>query len=136
MMLGSEPSHPHMRAFLQRLRELGYVEGQNVVIERRSAEGRFERFPEIFAELVQAKVDVIVVSGHTAVARAAKEATRTIPIVLATNIDPVATGLVASLARPGGNITGNSAVEAGTAGQGARGAQGRGSHGLPGGGAP
>jgi putative ABC transport system substrate-binding protein len=110
-MLGSEPSHPHMRAFLQRLRELGYVEGQNVVIERRSAEGRYERFPEIFAELIQAKGwDVIVVSGSTAVARAAKEATRTIPIVLAYSSDPVAAGLVASLARPGGNITGNSGV--------------------------
>jgi putative ABC transport system substrate-binding protein len=110
MMLGSEPSHPHMRAFLQRLRELGYVEGQNVVIERRSAEGRIERFPEIFAELVQTKVDVIVVSGTTALAQAAKKATRTIPIVLASNFDVVATGLVASLARPGGNITGNSNV--------------------------
>jgi putative ABC transport system substrate-binding protein len=110
-MLGSEPSHPHMRAFLHRLRELGYVEGQNVVIERRSAEGRYERFPEIFAELIQAKGwDVIVVSGSTAVARAAKEATRTIPIVLTYSSDPVAAGLVASLARPGGNITGNSAV--------------------------
>jgi putative ABC transport system substrate-binding protein len=87
------------------------VEGQNVVIERRSAEGRYERFPEIFAELIQAKGwDVIVVSGSTAVARAAKEATRTIPIVLTYSSDPVAAGLVASLARPGGNITGNSAV--------------------------
>jgi len=79
------------------------------VIERRSAEGRVERLPEIFAELVQAKVDVIVVSGTT-VTQAAKEATRTIPIVLAGNSDPVGVGLVASLARPGGNITGNSSV--------------------------
>ena len=108
MLLGSEPSHPTMRAFLQKLRELGYVEGQNIVVDRRSAEGRYERFPEIFAELIEAKVDVIVVAGSNVVGQAAKEATRTIPIVLATNFDAVAAGLVTSLARPGGNITGNS----------------------------
>jgi putative ABC transport system substrate-binding protein len=110
-MLGAEPSHPHMRAFLQGLRTLGYVEGQNIVIERRSAEGRFERLPEIFAELVQAKVDVIV-TATAPVTRAAKEATRTIPIVMATSSpDPVTAGFVASFARPGGNITGNSDIE-------------------------
>jgi putative ABC transport system substrate-binding protein len=110
-LLGSEPSEPHMRAFLQELRTLGYVEGQNIMIERRSAEGRFERFPEIFAELVQAKMDVIVTGTHPAT-QAAKEATRTIPIVMATSaVDAVTAGLVASFARPGGNITGNSAVE-------------------------
>jgi putative tryptophan/tyrosine transport system substrate-binding protein len=109
-MLGSEPSHLAMRAFLQRLRTLGYVEGQNIVIERRSAEGRSDRLPEIMAELVQAKVDLIVASSLPAT-RAAKEATRTIPIVMmSSSPDAVTAGLVASFARPGGNITGNSAV--------------------------
>src|SRR5262245_24337240 len=109
-MLGAEPSHPHMRAFVQTLRTLGYLEGQNIVIERRSAEGRVNRFPEIFAELVQSKVDVIVTATFP-VTRAAKEATRTIPIVMATSSpDPVTGGLVASFARPGGNITGNSEI--------------------------
>jgi putative ABC transport system substrate-binding protein len=105
-LLGSESSDLTMRALLQGLRTLGYVEGQNIVIERRSAEGRFERLPEIFAELVQAKVDVIV-TGILPVTRAAKERTRTIPIVMAAgSTDPVADGLVASLARPDGNLTG------------------------------
>ena len=109
-LLGAEPSHPHMRAFLQGLRTLGYVEGQNIVIERRSAEGWLERLPAIIAELVQTKVDVIVTSGIE-VTRAAKEATSTVPIVMATSApDPVTAGLVASFARPGGNITGNSVV--------------------------
>jgi putative ABC transport system substrate-binding protein len=110
-MLGAEPSHPHLRAFLQALRTLGYVEGQNIVIERRSTEGRVERLPEIFAELVQTKVDVIV-TASTPVTRAAKEATSTIPIVMAVSVlDPVTAGFAASFARPGGNITGNSAVD-------------------------
>jgi len=92
-------------AFVQRLRELGWIEGHNVAIEYRWAEGRRERFAEIAAEFVRLKVDVIVTSGTPTVV-AAKQATSVIPIVFATAGDPVGTGLVASLARPGGNVTG------------------------------
>jgi putative ABC transport system substrate-binding protein len=92
-------------AFVQRLRELGWVEGRTVAIEYRWAEGRSERFAEVAAELVRIKVDVIV-TGGTAAVMAAKRATSVIPIVFATAGDPVGTGLVASLARPGGNVTG------------------------------
>jgi len=92
-------------AFVQRLRELGWVEGRNVVIEYRWAEGRSHRYTEIAAEFVRLSVDVIVTSGTVAVA-AAKQATSVIPIVFATAGDPVGAGLVASLARPGGNVTG------------------------------
>ncbi len=92
-------------AFRQGLRELGYVEGQNIVIEYRYAEGKAERLPELAAELVGLKVDVIV-SGGTLAPLAAKQATNTIPIVLAAAADPVGTGLVANLAKPGGNVTG------------------------------
>ena len=99
---GSGNSH---RAFRQQLRALGYVEGQNIVIEYRYAEGRAERLPDLAAELVSLKVDVIV-SGGTLAPLAAKRATTTIPIVLAAAGDPVGTGLVPSLAKPGGNITG------------------------------
>src|SRR5437016_14569718 len=86
-------------AFRQGLRDLGYVEGRNVVIEYRDAEGKLERLPARAAELVALKVDVIVASGTTLAARVAKEATRTIPIVFAAVGDPVASGLVTSLAR-------------------------------------
>lgn len=89
----------------QTLAERGYVEGQNLVIEYRRAEGKIERLPELAAELVRLPVDVILAPGNTA-ARVAKEATSTIPIVMAVSIDPVGSGLVASLARPGGNVTG------------------------------
>jgi ABC-type uncharacterized transport system substrate-binding protein len=92
-------------AFRQRLRELGYVEGKNIVIEYRYAEGKLERLPDLAAELVRLKVDVIVTSAGPAVS-AAKKASATIPIVFATAADPVGAGLVSSLARPGGNITG------------------------------
>jgi ABC-type uncharacterized transport system substrate-binding protein len=92
-------------AFLQRLRELGWIEGRNVVIEYRWAEGRDERFAEIAAEFVRRKVDIIVTSS-TSGAMAAKQATSIIPIVFAAAGNPVGTGLVASLARPGGNVTG------------------------------
>jgi len=92
-------------AFRQGLRELGYVEGENLVIESRYAEGKQDRVPALAAELVRLKVDVIVTGGATAT-RAAKEATVTIPIVMTNDNDPVGNGFVASLARPGGNITG------------------------------
>ena len=92
-------------AFRQGLRELGYVEGKNIVIEWRSAEGKLDRLPALAAELVRLKVDVIVTSATTQTP-IAKEATSTIPIVMAQDGDPVAAGFVASLARPGGNITG------------------------------
>jgi ABC-type uncharacterized transport system substrate-binding protein len=92
-------------AFVQRLRELGWIEGRTVAIEYRWAEGRTERAPEIFAEFVRLKVDVIV-THPTPLALAAKQATSLIPIVFAVAGDPVGTGLVASLARPGGNVTG------------------------------
>jgi putative ABC transport system substrate-binding protein len=99
-------ANPRLReAFLQGLRDLGYVEGRNVVIEDRSAQGKPERVPALAAELVALKVDVIVTSG-TPQALAAKHATRTVPIVFAGVSDPVTSGLVTSLARPGGNITG------------------------------
>jgi putative tryptophan/tyrosine transport system substrate-binding protein len=92
-------------AFRQGLRELGYVEGQNIVIEYRSAEGKDERLPGLAAELVRLKVDVIVAASPPAT-EAAKQATSTIPIVFTVSGDPVAEGFVASLARPGGNLTG------------------------------
>jgi putative ABC transport system substrate-binding protein len=94
-----------IEAFKQGLRELGYVEGKNIVIEWRSAEGKLDRLPELAAELVRLKVDVIVSPGPQ-VTRPLKEATSTIPIVMAQDTDPVGSGFVASLARPGGNITG------------------------------
>jgi ABC-type uncharacterized transport system substrate-binding protein len=92
-------------AFVQRLRELGWIEGRNVEIEVRWAEGRSERFAEIAAELVRLRVDVII-THTTPPVLAAKQVTTTIPIVFATAGDPVGTGLVSSLARPGGNVTG------------------------------
>ena len=96
-------------AFHQGLRELGYVEGKNIVIEWRSTEGKADRQPGLAAELVRLKVDVIVTGGPAAT-RAAKEATVAIPIVMAFDIDPVGSGFVATLARPGGNITGLSTL--------------------------
>jgi putative ABC transport system substrate-binding protein len=102
---------PRMReAFLQGLRDLGYVEGRNLVIEWRDAEGKPELLPALAAELVALKVDVIMITGGTRGALAAKQATRTVPIVFPVVGDPVAEGLVTSLARPGGNVTGLSAV--------------------------
>jgi putative ABC transport system substrate-binding protein len=97
---------PHIwEAFRQGLRDLGYQEGQNIAFELRYAHGKNERLPGLAAELVGLKVDVIVTAA-TAAALAAKQATTTIPIVMASGGDPVGTGLVASLARPGGNVTG------------------------------
>ena len=98
----------NLDAFKQTLRQLGYVEGQNLVIEFRSGEGRIERFPQLAAELLHLRVDVIVTRG-TPAALAAKRATTTIPIVMAAIGEPVETGMVASLSRPGGNVTGLSA---------------------------
>jgi putative ABC transport system substrate-binding protein len=92
-------------AFRQGLRELGYVEEKNIVIEWRSAEGKFDRAPELATELVRLNVDVIVTGGPMDT-RTAKEATSTIPIVMTWDQDPVGSGFVASLARPGGNVTG------------------------------
>jgi putative ABC transport system substrate-binding protein len=94
-----------LEAFRQGLRDLGYVEGRTLVIEYRSAEGKPERLPALAAELVALKVDVIV-AGNTLGALAAKQATRTLPIVFPVAVDPVQSGLVTSLARPGGNVTG------------------------------
>ena len=96
---------PAVEAFRQGLRELGWVEGQNIVIEYRTSEGRVERLPDLAAELARLKVDVIVAPG-TQAALAAKNATATIPVVMIAVAEPVAQGLIAGLARPGGNVTG------------------------------
>ena len=105
--LGSDPAAVSARieALRQGLRELGYVEGKSIVIEYRYAEDKLDRLPALAAELVRLKVDVIVTGGPGST-RAAKDATTTIPIVMAQDTDPVATGFVSSLARPGGNVTG------------------------------
>jgi ABC-type uncharacterized transport system substrate-binding protein len=107
--LSGTSSNPRREAFRQGLRELGYVEGKNVLIEWRYAEEKFNRLPELAAELVRLKVDVIVTGGPNST-RPAKEATATIPIVMAFDSDPVGSGFVASLAHPGGNITGLSTL--------------------------
>jgi len=107
------PTHPEgarvWGAFIQGLGDLGYVEGQNITIEHRSSEGKYERLPDLAAELVRLKVDVIVAPAAQN-PFAAQQATRTIPIVMTGHPDPVGMGLVASLARPGGNVTGLSAL--------------------------
>jgi putative tryptophan/tyrosine transport system substrate-binding protein len=100
---------PNYEAFRQGLRELGYVEGQNVVLEFRDVEGKAERLSDLASELIRLKVDVIVTSSTPAI-QAVKQATAIIPIVMAFSGDPVGTGLVASLAKPGGNITGLSDI--------------------------
>jgi len=101
----AERNKDRLAAFQQVMQELGYLEGKNIVMERRHAAGRFETLPNLAAELVRLNVDVILAEGAPA-AHAAKNATRTIPIVMGNAADPVGTGLVADLARPGGNITG------------------------------
>jgi putative ABC transport system substrate-binding protein len=115
---GSPPSAiaEHNEAFRQGLRELGYIEGKNIVIEWRSAEGKADRLPALATELVHLKVDLIVTAGPL-VTRAAKKATSTIPIVMAQDPDPIGNGFVASLARPGGNITGLSRIASGITGK-------------------
>jgi len=105
--LGTLPTNPRYEALRQGLHEFGYVEGQNIAIERQDSEGRVERLPDLATKLVQLKVDVIVIDACGATLNAATHATSTIPIVVAAcNDDLVATGLISSLARPGGNITG------------------------------
>ena len=103
--VGKPTWSPWLAAFAQRLHELGWIEGRTIAIEYRWAEARTERYAEIAAEFVRIKVDVIV-THSTAPVVAAKQATAVIPIVFAAVSDPVGTGLVASLARPGGNVTG------------------------------
>jgi putative tryptophan/tyrosine transport system substrate-binding protein len=107
VLWGSTPRAERDRfaAFQHGLQALGYAEGKTILVEHRYAEGKLDKFPEIVAELVQIKVDVMVAAPLTAI-RAAKEATQTIPIVMVTSVDPVASRLVESLARPGGNLTG------------------------------
>ena len=103
---GLTPAVLHLHeAFRRGPRELGYVEGQNVAVEFRSAEGTLEPLPGLAAELVRPKADVIV-AASTPAAQAAQQATKTIPIVMVSPADPVSAGLIASLARPGGNLTG------------------------------
>jgi len=97
-------------AFRQGLRELGYVEGKNIVVEYRHAEGKLDRLPALAAELVRLKVEVLVMGGGGASTGSGKEATKTIPIVMVAAVDPVAQGFVTSLARPGGNVTGLSTL--------------------------
>jgi ABC-type uncharacterized transport system substrate-binding protein len=108
---GSRSPDPNLEVFRQELRALGYVEGDNLVLELRYAEGQDERLPALAAELVRLPVEVIVATGAPA-ARAAQQATTTVPIVIITLTDPIGAGFVSSLARPGGNITGVSGPSA------------------------
>jgi len=116
-LVSSPSGAEYLNAFRQGLREHGWLEGQNIVIVSRVAEGRAERFPALAAELVRLRVDVIVTSSGEPAIRAAKGATATIPIVMAISADPVGTGLVTSLARPGGNVTGLSILAPQVAGK-------------------
>jgi putative tryptophan/tyrosine transport system substrate-binding protein len=102
----ADQRNPAVEAFRQGLRDLGYVEGKNIQVEFRYTEGRSDSALKLLAELVQIKVDVLVIGQGQAAIRAAQQATKTIPIVIITTVDPVAAGLVESLAHPGGNLTG------------------------------
>jgi len=104
-MAGLDPIHPLPRAFFHELRDLGYVEGRNLVLERRPLDGKVERAGEVVAEVLRFKPDVIV-SASNQITRAAKDATTSVPIVMAGNVAPVESALVRSLAHPGGNVTG------------------------------
>jgi putative tryptophan/tyrosine transport system substrate-binding protein len=103
-------SAPHFEALRQGLADLGYVEGRNIAIEPRFAEGQYERFPDLLAELVSLKVDIIAVTGAVT-ARAAKKAVKDVPIVFAVVVDPVADNVVPNLERPGGNLTGTTSFD-------------------------
>ena len=116
LVSGTPDPEPFWRIFREGLRDLGYVDGQNVVFEFRSAGGKADLLPKLAADLVRSKVDVIV-TWQTPTVRAAKQATSEIPIVMADAGDPVGTGLIGSLARPGGNITGIAGVTAELAGK-------------------
>src|SRR6476620_11803918 len=116
LVIGNISPEQFWRELRQGLRDLGYVEGQNIRFEFRSAKGHLDRLPELAAELVRLKVDIIV-TWFTPTALAAKQATREIPIVMAETGDPIGTGLVASLPRPGGNVTGMASVTAELAGK-------------------
>jgi putative ABC transport system substrate-binding protein len=105
-MAGPDPDHPTMRGFVHELRALGYVEGRNLVIERRSAEGRPETYPSIIAELIRLRTDVIVTAGGSALFKQVKGMWDGVPVVMLGGDDPVPHGLAASLAHPGGNLTG------------------------------
>jgi putative ABC transport system substrate-binding protein len=115
--IGADPGDPVVfRPFLEQLRELGYVEGRNIILERRFAAGRDELIGDFVADLVQRKVDIIVVTGNREVITA-KNATSTIPIVTIVSSDPIRTGLAASLAHPGGNVTGLTTMDWGIYGK-------------------
>ena len=116
LMASSPGADSRVDGFREGLREFGYMEGKNIVIEWRYAEGKEDRVPKLAAELVQLNVEIIVTDG-TNVTRAAKNATKTIPIVMASDADPVGNGFVASLARPGGNVTGLVNLLAGLSGK-------------------
>src|SRR6059058_4800022 len=116
LVIGNINPEQFWREFRQGLRDLGYVEGQNIRFEFRSAKGHLDRLPELAAELVRLKVDMIV-TWFTPTALAAKQATHEIPIVMAETGDPIGTGLVASLPRPGGNVTGIASATAKLAGK-------------------
>ena len=116
LVIGNISPEEFWREFRQGLRDLGYIEGQNIRFEFRSAEGQIDRLPKLAAELVRLKVDVIV-TWFTPTAVAAKQATQEIPIVMAETGDPIATGLIMSLSRPGGNVTGIASVTAELAGK-------------------
>src|SRR5436853_1683806 len=116
LVIGNTDPEQFWREFRQGLRDLGYVEGQNIRFEFRSAQGDASRLPELAAELVRLKVDVIV-TWFTPTAVAARQATRDIPIVMAETGDPIGTALVMSLSRPGGNVTGIASITAELAGK-------------------
>jgi putative ABC transport system substrate-binding protein len=116
LVAGNPNPEPFWRIFREGLRDLGYIEGQNILFEFRSAEGKANLIPNLATELVHLKVDIIV-TWYTQAAQAAKQATNEIPIVMADAGDPVGTGLVASLARPGGNVTGMAGVTTELAGK-------------------